>query len=65
MQASELWDIVACSLVVSGTAVALSALVGVPLGVVLGLSRFRGRGAILAVVQTGMALPPVVVGLAV
>jgi len=65
MQASELWDIVACSLFVSGTAVAISAVVGVPLGVVLGLAKFPGRGAILAVVQTGMALPPVVVGLAI
>jgi len=37
----------------------------VPLGVMLGLSQFRGRGVIVAIVQTGMALPPVVVGLAV
>jgi tungstate transport system permease protein len=65
VQASELWDIVACSLFVSGTAVAMSALVGAPLGVLLGLAQFRGRGAILALVHTGMALPPVVVGLAV
>lgn len=65
MPASELWDIVACSLVVSGTAVAISAVVGVPLGVVLGLAKFPGRGAVLALVQTGMALPPVVVGLAI
>lgn len=65
MQASELWDIVACSLYVSGTAVTMSAVVGVPLGVLLGLAIFPGRRVILSVVQTGMALPPVVVGLAI
>jgi tungstate transport system permease protein len=65
MPANELWDIVACTLLVSGTAVAISSVIGVPLGVVLGLAKLPGRGVILAIVQTGMALPPVVVGLAV
>lgn len=51
------------SLVVSGTATALSVLTGIPLGAALGLARFRGRNLILSLVNTGMGLPPVVVGL--
>ena len=41
----------------------LGALAGIPLGTVLGLARFPGRGLVLALVYTGMGLPPVVVGL--
>src|SRR5687767_1733652 len=51
------------SLAVSGTATALSILIGIPLGAVLGLARFRGRTLALSVVNTGMGLPPVAVGL--
>jgi len=51
------------SLQVSGAATLLSLLVGIPAGVLLALSRFPGRGLLLAVVNTGMGLPPVVVGL--
>jgi len=56
-------DVILLSLRVSGTAVLVGLLVGVPLGVWLGLSRFRGRGVAAAFVNTGLALPPVVVGL--
>ncbi len=59
-----LWSILRLSLLVSGTAVVLSVLVGIPLGVWWGLSEFRGKSLLRAVVHTGMALPPVVVGLA-
>lgn len=59
----ELWSILWLSLQVSGTAVLLSSLLGVPLGTVLGLGRFRSRWWIGAALHTGMALPPVVVGL--
>jgi tungstate transport system permease protein len=38
-------------------------LVGIPLGIALALARFRGRSFIAALVNTGMGLPPVVVGL--
>jgi tungstate transport system permease protein len=38
---------------------------GIPAGLVLARSRFRGRGLVVAVIYTGMGLPPVVVGLAV
>jgi tungstate transport system permease protein len=58
-----LFEIVALSLRVSGLALLLSALVGVPLGALLGLSRFTGRRLLVVVIYTGMGLPPVVVGL--
>src|SRR5438270_5487923 len=61
----ELWSIVWLSLRVTGTALLLAAVLGLPLGAWLGLARFRGRGAVTALVYTGMGLPPVVVGLAV
>jgi len=61
----ELTSVLWLSLRVSGTAVLFAAAFGIPLGVWLGLTRFRGRGIALALVQTGMALPPVVVGLVV
>ena len=58
-----LWRIVARSIQVSGLAVVLGLLVGIPLGTWLGLARFPGRGVGVALVNTGLALPPVVVGL--
>ena len=60
---SEFWSIVCLSLRVSGTAVLISSLIGVPLGVWLGMSLSRGRRAVSAIIHSGMALPPVVVGL--
>src|SRR5436309_1519549 len=51
------------SIRVSEVATLLSLGLGIPLGAVLGLTRFPGRGLALSVVNTGMALPPVVVGL--
>ncbi len=62
---SEHWRIVTLSLRVSGAAVLLSALIGVPLGAWLGLTRSRLRGPLSVLVYTGMGLPPVVVGLVV
>jgi len=59
----QVLPIVALTLRVSGTALLLSALVGVPLGSFLGLKRFLGRRLLLALLYTGMGLPPVVVGL--
>ncbi|MEW6723897.1 MAG: ABC transporter permease [Bacillota bacterium] len=60
---AELWGIIARSLLVSLTAVALAAAVGVPLGAAVGLRRFRGRTLLRRVLRTFMGLPPVVVGL--
>jgi len=57
------FDAAGASLAVSGAATALSVLTGIPLGAVLGLTRFPGRSLVLSVVNTGMGLPPVVVGL--
>jgi tungstate transport system permease protein len=59
----ELLDVALRSLVVSGSAVAISTLLGVPLGVWLGLARFPLRRLFKAVIHAGMAMPPVVVGL--
>jgi tungstate transport system permease protein len=59
----DLIGITLLSLMVSGLATGLSLLIGLPLGTWLALSRFRSRGLVLSVVNTGMALPPVVVGL--
>jgi tungstate transport system permease protein len=60
---SELAEIVLLSLQISLSAVALAALVGMPLGAALALFRFRGRGALVVVLNALMGLPPVVVGL--
>jgi tungstate transport system permease protein len=60
---SALYDIVLLSLRVSGFALAISTLLGIPVGVLLGLARFRGRQILVAIVYTGMAFPPVVIGL--
>ncbi len=56
-------DAASTSLVVTGSATALSIVLGVPLGAVIGLGRFRGRTLTLSLTNTGMGLPPVVVGL--
>jgi tungstate transport system permease protein len=61
----DLVQITLLSLSVSGIATAISLLIGLPLGTVLALSVFRSRGLVLSVVNTGMALPPVVAGLAI
>jgi tungstate transport system permease protein len=60
---ARVWEIMFRSLLVSGLATLLSLIVGVPLGMALALSRMRGRTVLLGVVNTGMGLPPVVVGL--
>ncbi len=51
------------SLQISGGATLLSLLVGIPVGMALALTRFPGRSLCVALVNTGMGLPPVVVGL--
>jgi tungstate transport system permease protein len=56
-------SIVARSLAVSATACALACGVGLVAGAWLGVARFRGRGALLTLLNTLLALPSVVVGL--
>jgi tungstate transport system permease protein len=59
----EVWSILRLSLLVSATATFVALLIGVPLGTVLALTRFPGRRLAVSAVNTGMGLPPVVVGL--
>jgi tungstate transport system permease protein len=58
----DTWEIILLSLRVSLTATGISLLIGVPLGSLLALTRFRGRSPIVGLVHTGMGLPPVTVG---
>jgi tungstate transport system permease protein len=59
----ELLGIIFLSLEVSGTALILATILGLPLGALTGLKRFTGRGLIISLMNTFMGLPPVVVGL--
>jgi tungstate transport system permease protein len=60
-----LMEIVRLSLVVSLSAVVFGALIGVPFGAAMALTRFRGREAAIVILNALMGLPPVVVGLVV
>ncbi len=60
-----LYAIVWLSIVVSMSAVALAALIGVPFGALIALTRFPGREGAIVVLNALMGLPPVVVGLGV
>src|SRR5438477_12672445 len=62
---ATLFAIVRLSLAVSLSAVALAAVIGMPLGALLALTRFPGRSALVVLLNALMGLPPVVVGLAV
>lgn len=59
----EVWRITLLSLQISATATLLALAVGIPAGTLLALTRFPGRGLVVSLVNTGMGLPPVVVGL--
>jgi len=61
----KLLDIVLLSLRVSLTAVAISCILGLPVGAAIAVSRFPGRRGLIVVLNALMGLPPVVVGLAV
>ena len=62
---SDIWAIIILSLRVSGSALLLASLFGLPLGAWLALGHFWGRRLLIAVIYTSMGLPPVVVGLVV
>ncbi|RYY74397.1 MAG: ABC transporter permease [Comamonadaceae bacterium] len=62
---ATLLQIVGRSLAVSGTACLLACVLGLALGGWLGVSRFAGRGALITVLNTSLAVPSVVVGLVV
>jgi tungstate transport system permease protein len=61
----DILPIVVLSLQVAGVAVGVSSLIGLPLGTWLGIAQFPGKRIVSAVIYTGMAMPPVVIGLAV
>jgi tungstate transport system permease protein len=60
---SSIWPIVLLSLRVSGTAVLLSLVIGLPLGVWLARLSGSAKKAAWAMIYTGLAMPPVVIGL--
>ena len=60
---AELLEITLRTLAISGAALAIALLLGLPLGIALGRRRFPGRAALVAMVNSGMGAPPVVVGL--
>ena len=59
----EVLGISLLSLRVSLTATAISLLIGIPLGTLVALVRFPGRNLVIGLINTGMGMPPVVVGL--
>jgi tungstate transport system permease protein len=59
----EIIEITLLSLQLSGIATLISLVIGIPAGTLLALYRFPGRNFMLSLVNTGMGLPPVVVGL--
>jgi tungstate transport system permease protein len=61
----QVLQIALLSLVVSGVATLISLVIGIPAGSWLGMNRFPGRRILVSLVNTGMGLPPVVVGLVV
>ncbi|MDI6729083.1 MAG: ABC transporter permease [Thermodesulfovibrionales bacterium] len=60
---TELLGIIFLSLKVSGSALLVSAVIGIPLSAILGLKKFPAKGFVISLMNTFMGLPPVVVGL--
>lgn len=60
----EVINITLRTIQVSGTATLVSVVIGIPIGTALALTNFFGRGFMVSLVNFGMGLPPVVVGLA-
>ena len=59
----DLIEILVMTLRVTGTAALIAMLLGLPIGTLVGLTEFLGRRLFVVFTNTGMALPPVVVGL--
>jgi len=59
----ELLKIIFLSIKVSGAALIISTALGLPVGTIIGLKKFPGRGFIISLLNSFMGLPPVVVGL--
>lgn len=60
---NEILSIIVFSLKVSITAVLITAIIGLPIGTYISLKEFPGKKILIALINTGMGLPPVVVGL--
>ena len=60
-----LLDVIRRSLLISGAALLIATLIGIPIGTLVALSNFRLRAPVIALINTGLAFPPVVVGLAI
>lgn len=56
-------EVMTTSLQVSAVSLAIAIVIGLPLGIALGMTRFGGKGGFLVLVNSAMGLPPVVVGL--
>ncbi len=57
------YDIIGLSLRITGVALFFATIIGVPLGTLLGLTNFKGKPVVTALLYTGMGFPPVVIGL--
>ena len=60
---ADLMEIIVLSLRVSLSAMVFACVIGLSIGAALAVTKFRGRGAVLVVLNALMGLPPVVVGL--
>jgi tungstate transport system permease protein len=63
LDASTVFDITLRTLAVSGAALSVALVIGLPIGIALGRRRFGGHGASVTLINSGMGAPPVVVGL--
>lgn len=59
----EILGILLLTIRVSGIAVIISMILGIPVGLLIGLNNFRGKKFIISIINTGMGLPPVAAGL--
>jgi tungstate transport system permease protein len=59
----EVLGITWLSLKVSGVATLISVVIGISLGMIIALAKFPGKKLLIGIINTGMGLPPVVVGL--
>lgn len=62
---AELWTVVRVTLVVCGSSTAIASVLGIPAGLALAFTEFRGKRLSITVLNTLLALPTVVVGLVV
>lgn len=63
LRSEEVWEIAALSIFISVSAVIISTLIGVPIGVYLGSYTKKDSVLLVSILNTGMGLPPVLVGL--